>query len=106
MFVSKYQKDGDYSNFKIKYMKGVQTDISESQIGDAAIQKKQRMLERRFTVKEEKQFREHQKLMVNNNPFDSLDEGSDCSNSHPTARAYDSKRGQPDVILEGCDPSV
>lgn len=60
MFVSKYQKDGDYSNFKIKYMKGVQTDISASQIGDAAIKKKQRMLERKFTVKEEKQFLEHQ----------------------------------------------
>ena len=50
------------------------------------------MLERRFTVKEEKQFLEHQRLMINDNPFDDLDTGSDdCSQSHPTARGLDSK---------------
>lgn len=37
MFVEKYQKDGEYSNFKIKYMKAIQTTASASQIEDAAI---------------------------------------------------------------------
>lgn len=52
-------------------------------------------------MKEEKLFREQRTMMLNNNPFDSLDEGSDASSCYPTARGVDSKRGLvPDTINE------
>lgn len=55
------------------------------------------MLERKFTVKEEKLFLEHQRLMKSNNPFDSIDTGSDGSRSR---YGGDSRRGQHDIIYE------